>query len=147
MANDTVREIAIDLAKWREVSDRMRRFFMTPAHLEQTKNARAAYQHPMCKLTPELINRALSEYPSHQTSSENRWREVLPSVDAREYPVLKAMCTEMFWGVAVSLAEEARREKGRSEETASQELAQIYSFLSKDTIRSLWNRAAWVASR
>jgi hypothetical protein len=96
-------------------------------------------------ITPEQFNKAFAEFqlfgPRRRIPIEERWHEVLPSIDPLEFASLKENFKEIE-GFALRLAEQVRH-KIISDEVAQKELAQKYPILNSERLDHTWNQAMY----
>ncbi len=98
-------------------------------------------------IAPEQFEKAFAEFqqfgPSRRIPIEERWREILPSVDPSEFAALQAQCTEIE-ASALALAELVR-DKKVADGIARKQLAEKYPFLQQGRLDHTWSQAMYFA--
>jgi len=96
-------------------------------------------------IEPENFNKAFAEFqlfgPRRRVPIEQRWREILPSVDPLEFAALEAKCKEIE-AFALGLAEQVR-DKTMSDKAAQTQLAQQFPILNQERLDHTWSQAMY----
>jgi len=96
-------------------------------------------------VTAEQFNKAFAEFqlfgPRRRISIQERWRDVLPDADSREFDALEAQCKEIE-AFALTLAEQVR-DKATSDEAARRQLSQRYPILNTERLEHTWSQAVY----
>ena len=96
-------------------------------------------------ITPKQFEKAFAEFqafgPRRRIPVEERWKEILPEVDAGEFPALKAQCKEIE-EFALNLAEQVR-DKKMPDDIAQKRLTEKYPFLTRERLGHTWSQAMY----
>jgi len=96
-------------------------------------------------VTPEQFNKAFAEFqqfgPRRRIPVEERWREVLPDIDPKEFAGLQAQCKDIE-AFALTLAEQVR-DKKIADGSARTQLVQKYPFLKQERLDHIWSQAMY----